>query len=76
MLPRLSLTILILHFICPKAYETGRQESRTEQVFSLKVVQQAPVKYQTYTRNSQTLLALRKKYPDEKHKYLGEMIKK
>lgn len=27
--------ILILHFICLKAYETGRQESWTEQLFSV-----------------------------------------
>lgn len=64
--------ILILHFICPNAYEMEWQESWTEQVFSLKV---GPV-------GAYTIPSLYQKLPNAwiqgnilqwvKNKYVGE----
>lgn len=44
--------------------------------FLWRLVQQAPVQHQTYTRNSQTLswIKKKKKYHDEKQTYLGEKM--
>lgn len=60
--------ILILHFICPKAYETGRQEPWTEQNHSLKAGSEGLCNNRPVWETPQ-IPGLQ--YYDEKWKYLG-----
>lgn len=60
--------ILILHFICPKAYETGQQESWTEQEHSLKAGPEGPCNTKPVWETPQTPGL---QHYDEEWKYLG-----